>query len=693
VVTGLARRPDVARLELGPLAEPDVAAILAHSGRQASLAGRVRDVTEGNPFFVGEVVAALGGNGEPGTALTPRVRDTVRWRLARLPDGIDEVLDAAAVAGAEFDADVLADVVELDLESALDALEAAERARLIRSAGALDRFSFAHALVRQTIVDELPAGRRVRLHARIAQALERAAATRTVAVGDLATHFDAAGALVDPVQTVRHTRAAGDDAAARLAFDVAAAQYERAIRAHGRLRGASQDEQLDLELARGRALSLAGDDRAQPLLRAAAAAAEVAGDGERMAEALLTIRLDYADFLEEDAEMVALLRRALELLPPGDSPIRARLEAFLAQEAFSSMPDPSRRAMVARALAMARRVGDPVALASVLTSHSWVVAGPDSLSERLAVADELVAIGRKAGLPYAECDGLQARFPASVELGDIEAANSAVAAAHAAARTTKAQMMVGWLDAASALVAGRLADAEHAARRFREAARETAIPPALAESAFVRLMSVIRIAQGRLTEHESARRAMAQGVADLPPTFFVVRAHAARERDDRDGARRALADALSRGLLAIPRGPTWMITLVLAADIVAWLEDRHTAARLLDALTPYADLMTWQYGPVGRCVGLLDLLLGRRDDAERRLRTAVALCERMDARAFLAMARHDLGTLLHPSTEASRLLDQALAAAKELGMTSLAKRAPTPQIATRPPELRDRLPP
>jgi hypothetical protein len=135
----------------------------------------VHDVTEGNPFFVGEVVAALGGNGDPGTALTPRVRDVVRWRLARLPDGTGHVLDAAAVAGAEFDADVLADVVEVDLESALDALEAAEQARLIRSTSALDRFSFAHALVRQTIVDELPAGRRVRLHARIARALELAA--------------------------------------------------------------------------------------------------------------------------------------------------------------------------------------------------------------------------------------------------------------------------------------------------------------------------------------------------------------------------------------------------------------------------------------------------------------------------------------------------------------------------------------
>ena len=125
-----------------------------------------------------------------------------------------------------------------------------------------------------------------------------------------------------------YSRRAGDEAAARLAFDVAAEQYERALRAHERLPSATENERLDLELARGRALSLAGDDRAHAVLRDVAAAADAAGDGGRMAEALLTIRLEYADFLEEDAEMVALLRRALALLPPGDSAIRASLEGF-----------------------------------------------------------------------------------------------------------------------------------------------------------------------------------------------------------------------------------------------------------------------------------------------------------------------------------------------------------------------------
>ena len=599
VVTGLARRPDVARVELGPLTEPDVAAILTHSGRRASLAGRVRDVTEGNPFFVGEVVASLGGDGDPGTALTPRVRDVVRWRLARLPDGTGEVLAAAAVAGAEFDADVLADVVEVDLESALDALEAAERARLVRSARVLDRFSFAHALVRETIVDELPAGRRVRLHARIAQALERAAATRAVAVGDLAAHFTAAGTLVDPTRAVRYARAAGDEAAAKLAFDIAGEQYERALRAHERLPSAPEAERLDLELARGRVLRLAGDERADELLRAFATAAEARGDGERMAEALLAMGLDWADLVEEDAEMVALLRQALALLPSGDSAIRARLEGFLSQEAFSSVPDSERRSMVGRALAMARRVGDPAALASVLTAHSWIVAGPESLPERLALADELVAVGRERGLPYAEADGYHMRFLALVELGEVEAADDTLAAARSAARTDRARGTVAFLDAARALLAGRLEDAEAEGVRAREVQRAGGLAPSVAETLFVRLVSCIRLVQGRLSEHEGARRAVAEGVTKVPATFSVVWAHAAQERDDRDGAREAFERALDQGLLDLPHGPTWTISLTWAADICAWLEDRPRAARLYDLLAPFVDVMTYQYGPVG----------------------------------------------------------------------------------------------
>ena len=275
-------------------------------------------------------------------------------------------------------------------------------------------------------------------------------------------------------------------------------------------------------------LRLAGDERADEFLRAFATAAEARGDGERMAEALLAMGLDWADLVEEDAEMVALLRQALALLPSGDSAIRARLEGFLAQEAFSSVPDSERRAMVGRALAMARRVGDAKALASVLTAHSWIVAGPESLPERLALADELVAVGRERGLPYAEADGHHMRFLALVELGDVEAADDTLAAARSAARTDRARGTVAFLDAARALLAGRLEDAEAEGVRAREVQSAGGLAPSVAETLFVRLVSLIRLVQGRLTEHEGARRAMAEGSDQAPG--HVLRASRGRTR-------------------------------------------------------------------------------------------------------------------------------------------------------------------
>ena len=301
----------------------------------------------------------------------------------------------------------------------------------------------------------------------------------------------------------------------------------------------------------------------------------------------------------------------------------------------------------------------------------WIV--PESVSERLALADELVALGREGGLPYVESDGHQWRFMALVELGKVTAADETLAAARAAARTARSHGTVWFLSAARALLAGRLEDAEAAAVRAREAQAAAGSP--VAQSAFVRLMGCIRLVQGRLTEIEQSRRAMAEGVTSLPPTFFVVKAHAARERDDRDGARQAFSDALAPGLLELPRGPVWTISLIWAADICAWLEDCARAAQLYDLLAPFPNVVTWQYGPVGRPVAGLARLLGRGHEAEQLLRDAVSLCERIEARAFLAMARCDLGELLLPAPAGRRLLDEARAAADELGMSGLAKRA------------------
>jgi DNA-binding SARP family transcriptional activator len=669
VVTGLARQPDVGRLELGPLGERDVKAILADAGRAPSLASRVRAVTEGNPFFVGEVVQALGEGGPPEAAVTSRVRDVVRWRLDRLPPGAAEVLTAAAVVGDEFGADVVAAASGAGAEAALDALEAAERARLVRPSGALDRFAFAHALVRRTIVDDLPAGRRVRLHARVADALEQAA---PVAAAELAAQLDAAGGLVDARRALRYARQAADEAAARRAFDVAAEHYERARRARDRVADdVTAEERLELDLAHGRALRLAGDGRAHDALRGVAADAERAGDAARMAEAVLTFVLGMeTDVLTEDPEMIGLVRRALALLPAEDSAARARLEALLALQALYSIPHAERCEMADRALAMARRVGDPVALASVLSAHGWTVVGPERRRDRQLVAEDLLSVAGAS--PSAECEGHILRFVVLAESGDVHAADAALAQARATARVPISHWMVLLWESARAVLAGRLADAEELAGRAAEVGRDGGFQPSVVEFTSVGLLLCIRLAQGRVSELEAVT-AGARTLPARPAWSFTAEAQVALARGDRDAARDAMAHAVARGLLQTPRNHAWGTTVIGAADVCADLDDRSLAGPLHELLAPHADLMVIQSGPLSRPLGRLAVTLGRRAEAEHHLRAAVTLCERMDARAFLAIARYDLGRLLLPSHEGALLIDQARAAARALGMPGWAR--------------------
>jgi predicted ATPase len=118
----------------------------------------VHDRTEGNPFFVTELLRLLQSEGglqadDPlaavQRAIPAGVRDVLRRRLARLPEQTNAVLLVAAVAGREFDLDLVETVTRLDEERALDAVEAAVVAGLVvEDEQAVGRCRFTHALVR-----------------------------------------------------------------------------------------------------------------------------------------------------------------------------------------------------------------------------------------------------------------------------------------------------------------------------------------------------------------------------------------------------------------------------------------------------------------------------------------------------------------------------------------------------------------
>jgi hypothetical protein len=139
---------------------------------------------------------------------------------------------------------------------------------------------------------------------------------------------------------------------------------------------------------------------------------------------------------------------------------------------------------------------------------------------------------------------------------------------------------------------------------------------------------------------------------DRPPWWRIAETQLACERGDEEAARTALADAIETGLLQTPRGFAWGPTMIGAADAAAALDHRSLAAPLYELLKPHAETMVVQAGPLNRSAGRLALTLGHRDQAEAHLRAAVALCERMHARAYLSIARYDLGRLLLPAQRA-----------------------------------------
>jgi predicted ATPase/predicted Ser/Thr protein kinase len=166
----------------------------------------LHDETEGNPFFIEEIVKALIAEGD-------LVREDARWkrqstgefqlpqsvkaaigsRLERIGDSCSEVLRTAAVLGKMFDFAELSSVSSLSEDELLDALDEAAAAQLV-VAGRGESFAFTHDKIREVLYEELNPIRRRRLHARIAQGLERLRGEgATVSVEDLAHHFVLSG--------------------------------------------------------------------------------------------------------------------------------------------------------------------------------------------------------------------------------------------------------------------------------------------------------------------------------------------------------------------------------------------------------------------------------------------------------------------------------------------------------------------
>ncbi|TDV48739.1 ATP-binding protein [Actinophytocola oryzae] len=223
VLATAGRQPVHRRIRLGPLDLTEVTELIRReTGHEpgAEVAGTIHARTAGNPFFVRELSRLLGADGAL-AGVPATVRDVVRDRMAGLDDSARDVLRIAALIGRDIELGLLACAAGIDLTACLDRLEPLRALGLLEPAADPFSLRFAHDLVRESITETTAQQQAIRLHLRIADALEERHADDESVTERLAYHLSAAGPLADPVRTAEALKRAGRRATAKLAFATA----------------------------------------------------------------------------------------------------------------------------------------------------------------------------------------------------------------------------------------------------------------------------------------------------------------------------------------------------------------------------------------------------------------------------------------------------------------------------------------
>jgi class 3 adenylate cyclase/tetratricopeptide (TPR) repeat protein len=402
------------RLALKRLPQDAVEAMLRALTEQEpppSLVQAIYSETEGNPFFVEEVFKHLAEEGKlfdvqgrwrrdlsiDELDVPEGIRLVIGQRLERLNEEWRRALTAAAVIGRGFSFELLEALGEVDTDVLLDAVDEAERAHLITavSDGPDDRFTFAHELIRQTLLSGISLPRRRRLHLRVAEAMElvyaRALEEHTA---DLAHHLYQAGAAADPRKTVHYLTLAGESAIAAAAFEEALRYYDSALSLQP-----TDDRRGRADLLYKRGLAKRSLGRLEDAFvdwREALAAHDELGDAEAVGRICheMSVQLIWAARPEEAMETARHGLMALgERVTVDRCRLLARAGLTLSGAGYHSAAD----GMLTQAMAIAEQLGDQRLLGTALVSkafnHCFYMEMPQAVDSGLRAAELLRSVG------------------------------------------------------------------------------------------------------------------------------------------------------------------------------------------------------------------------------------------------------------------------------------------------------------
>ena len=647
------------------------------------LARAVHDATEGNPFFVEELVRLLAAErrlDQPVTGALPvpdSVREAINRHLAPLPEETLEVLRLASVLGKEFTFAALERVSDIPPDRLLGILDRGIAAGLIAEVvTVLGRYRFVHALVRDVLYDGLGRSARVELHRGVAEGLDALYADDPEPhLAELAHHYLLAAPGGDLERAIDYTTRAGDRAMALLAFEEAVRHYRRALEALERRESADPVVRRDLLIELGAALRKAGDPvAAKEAFRDAAGLSRRLGDAEKQAQATLGFAGRYWTTGVVDESVIAMLEDALAALGDEDTLLRAALLARLSTEIYYATPRRRAEELSAEAVEVTRRLGDDGALASVLDARLGATWGPDNLDERLELSDEVVDLAERGGDKETALRVRAFHISCLLEAGDVAAADAELQSARQRAeylRQPRYLWHVTGLRALRALMSGRLDDGERLMEEALEFGRHA--DERIARHVYAIQLTTLRYSQGRLEELEGTMRAF----VDQYPHLHGWRSTLAllyAELGDLPRARSEFEQLAGGGWTEVARDSGWLLTTCRAADTCFKLGDRDAAAVLYDQLRPFAGrnvvlgrVASIAIGSAARHLGQLAAVLERFDDAARHFEDAIRMNRSMGARPWLALSECDYAAVLRARGDDGHA-DELVGRARESGL-------------------------
>ena len=561
----------------------------------------------------------------------------------------------------------------------LDVLDEALSARVIEELPrAVGRYQFTHALIQETLAGEMSLTRRVRLHARIAEVLEKLyEGEESARSAELAYHFAQAQEVLGTERLVKYSLMAGQRALASYAYEEALEHFQRVL-------DAKESDETDAEAAD----ALFGLGRAQAALA-------------RIEDAIPNFTKAFDHYFEakdvEKAVAIAVLplhawpgrlggalelcNRALELVDEG-SLDAGRLFSNQGQVLALQMGDyvGSQEAFES-ALAIARQHGDKGLEMRTLAIASHVDLYHLRPRDGLEKSSLVEALARDVDDPRSQALAL---FSAGIQhafAGDAESAlrhaQAAVAPAERARDRASLARAYGLSAVAHYLTGNWSLSREYGARCLTLV---PSYPVALYTGAMLEPLT------GNFKEGEVYLNRLLYAVGSMPPgpsleraCLAVAASHFASMTGDSHWSQVA-QDAASEILDSPGMTPLFLSTVARAA--LAILEVRREDATRASEL--YASLesvpQTWLLTLIPRILGALAHTMGMLDDAEAHFEDALAFCRKAGYRSELARTCCDYAVMLlqrngdGDRAKAMSLLDESLAISNELGMRPLMER-------------------